>query len=493
MQLFMPIKTRFAPSPTGFLHVGGLRTALFSYLFARKNGGEFLVRIEDTDQERFVEGGIENILRSLQWAGIQADAGVWLGEKGEVIQKGAAGPYTQSERLGVYKKYVQELLDKGNAYHCFCSKERLDELRSIQEAGKQPTGYDGLCRSLDEKTKANKLEGGESFVIRMKTPREGSTIFTDLVRGKVTFDNSLIEDQVLIKSDSFPTYHFAVVVDDHLMGITHVIRGEEWLPSTPKHILLYQMFGWQIPEFAHLSLLVNEQKQKLSKRHGDVSVEDFKEKGYLAEALVNFIAFLGWNPGDEREIFSLKELEQEFSFDKVSKAAAVFNREKFDWYNREYIRKMSDEALAEACRPYLENAGLVQKAEFLTHAVGLVKDRLVRLSDAPEMMGFLFAEELAYESELLIWKKSTRDDTAKILKKLHVFLQSIGENDWTKETLEIKVGEWIRENEYGTGDVLWPMRVALSGAKNSPGPYEMAGVLGKTRTLQLIQTGHKRL
>lgn len=495
------VKTRFAPSPTGFLHVGGLRTALFSYLFAKKNKGTFLLRIEDTDQERFVAGGIENILRSLQWAGIRPDEGVWLKESRitnhesqNVVEVGPNGPYIQSKRLDIYKKYIEQLLGSGGAYHCFCTKERLEELRKIQEASKQPTGYDGLCRNLDEESKSRNLESRQPFVVRMKTPREGATVFTDMVRGRVEFQNKLVEDQVLMKSDGYPTYHFAVVVDDHLMEITHVIRGEEWLPSTPKHILLYQMFGWEIPQFGHLSLLVNEQKQKLSKRHGDVSVEDFKEKGYLPEAMVNFIAFLGWNPGDNREIFSsLEELQQEFSFDKVSKAAAVFNREKLDWYNSQYIRKLSNEQLAELCLPYLENAGLVKTQNFLVKAVGLVRDRMVKFSDVPEMLGFLFAEALTYEPELLIWKKSTKEQTSDVLQRLASFLDTIGVRDWEKDTLEKMTGAWIKESNLGTGDVLWPMRVALSGAKNSPGPFEIAEVLGKEKSIDRLRHGRETL
>lgn len=494
-------RTRFAPSPTGFLHVGGLRTALFSYLFAKKNDGKFLVRIEDTDQERFVEGGIENILRSLRWAGIQTDEGVTLGKSDDqIVEVGDNGPYVQSKRLEIYKKYSQELVEKGSAYYCFCTKERLDELRKIQEASKLPTGYDGHCRNLGYETINKKMETGEFFVIRMKTPEEGKTAFVDLVRGKVEFENKLIDDQVLIKSDGFPTYHFAVVVDDHLMGITHVIRGEEWLPSTPKHILLYRMFGWQAPEFAHLSLLVNEQKQKLSKRHGDVSVEDFKEKGYLPEAIVNFIAFLGWNPGDERELFTLKELEKEFDLSRVSKAAAVFNREKLDWYNQQYIRKIGNERLVEMCMPYLENAGLdpVQGSrttnyEFLNRAINLVKDRLVRLSDVSEMVGFLFAEKLVYEPDLLIWKKSTGEIARKILLELIDLLNTIDVQHWSEEKLGQEVGGWIAEKKMGNGEVLWPMRVALSGAKNSPPPYDIADVLGKEKTLERLRFAAERL
>ncbi|PIT87772.1 MAG: glutamate--tRNA ligase, partial [Candidatus Magasanikbacteria bacterium CG10_big_fil_rev_8_21_14_0_10_40_10] len=357
-------KTRFAPSPTGWLHIGSLRTALFAYLFAKKNNGIFLLRIEDTDRERYMEGGVENILHSLDWAKIKPDEGVALDANGQTNQIGDNGPYIQSQRLEIYHKYIQELIDHDKAYYCFCSKERLDQLRADQQANNQPTGYDGQCRNLSLADARVRVQAGEKYVVRMKMPQDGTTKFNDLIRGQVEFQNNLIDDQVLLKADGYPTYHLAVVVDDHLMKITHIIRGEEWLSSTPKHILLYQMFGWTPPEFAHLSLLINEKKQKLSKRHGDVSVHDYIDKGYLPEALINFVAFLGWNPGDEREMFSLEELTKEFDFNKVSKSAAVFNMAKLDWYNGQYIRNLNIDELTRRCLPFLVRAGLIdQKME----------------------------------------------------------------------------------------------------------------------------------
>lgn len=482
------IKTRFAPSPTGFLHIGGLRTALFAYLFAKKNKGKFLLRIEDTDRERFVEGGVENILNSLHWTGIIPDEGVGL-DNNEVTQKGENGPYIQSERLEIYHKYIDELIEKGEAYYCFCDKARLDELRQIQEANKQPTGYDGCCRKISLEEAKKRIDAGEKYVVRQKMPQEGVTKFTDLVRGEVEFENKLIDDQVLLKSDGFPTYHFAVVIDDHLMEITHVIRGEEWIPSTPKHVQLYKSFGWQMPEYAHMSLLVNEKRQKLSKRHGDVSVEDFREKGYLPEALINFSAFLGWNPGDEKEIFSLAELVKEFDINKLTKSAAVFNREKLDWYNSHYMKEMSNSELAERCLPFFVNSGVWDeergKGKDLEKIVALEKERASTLVEIVENVGFVFAEELEYEPELLVWKKSTKEDAKEKLGLLVKFLQTVG--DWNEENLETKTLVWIKKNNFGTGDVLWPMRVALSGQKNSPGPFEIAGVLGKDNVLERIR------
>lgn len=484
----MTVRTRFAPSPTGFLHIGSLRTALFAYLFAKNQGGQFLLRIEDTDRERYVEGGVENILHSLFWAGIVPDEGMILDQTENITQKGANGPYIQSQRLAIYKKYIDQLIDNNQAYYCFCTKDRLGELRHNQEINKVATGYDGYCRHISLSEAKQRIKQGEPYVVRMKMPTDGATELVDLVRGQVEFKNNLIDDQVLLKADGYPTYHLAVVVDDHLMGITHVIRGEEWLPSTPKHIQLYKMFGWAIPQYAHLSLLVNKKKQKLSKRHGHVSVYDYIDQGYLAEALINFIAFLGWNPGDEREIFSLAELIKEFDFSKVSKASAVFNLEKLDWYNGQYIRAMDLAELTGRCRPFLTNAGVkIVNQVSLEKAVALDKNRLVKLSDLPEAVGFIWAEKLTYDSGLLVWKKSTKEQIKNNLTGLKVFLNNLTKADWKQLVLQTRVGEWVEKNNLTNGEVLWPWRVALSGQKNSPGPFEIAEVLGKEKTLQRLE------
>lgn len=480
--------------------MGGLRTALFAYLYARKHGGQFLLRIEDTDRERYVEDAISNLLISLKWAGIVPDEGVLLDEHEAVIQKGDKGSYVQSERIAIYQTYIEELLEKGHAYYCFCNKERLDELRKIQETNKLPTGYDGHCRMLTPEEAAAKKAESTHFVIRMKMPKEGTTVFDDMVRGRVEFQNSLVDDQVLIKSDGFPTYHFAVVVDDHHMEISHVIRGEEWISSTPKHIMLYQMFGWQAPQFAHLSLLVNEQKQKLSKRHGDVAVLDFAKNGFLPEALVNFVAFLGWNPGDEREIFTLSQLEQDFSIEKISKAAAVFNREKLDWYNQQHIKLLSNQELTNRALPYLLEAGMVSESQltpdyrtWLEHVMALEKERLVTLKDAPDHIAFMLADTLQYEKELLVWKKSTAEDARQKLSEISEKLAEFSTEQWQKTILEERIIAWIKEKGYGVGDVLWPTRVALSGKQNSPGPFEIMTVLGKEKSLQRLADAITRL
>lgn len=489
----MNVRTRFAPSPTGFLHVGNLRSALFAYLFAKKNNGTFLLRIEDTDRERFIEGGVENILNSLKWANIEPDEGVFLTDDGKVAQKGKNGPYIQSERLVIYQKYVEQLLNQGDAYYCFCSKEKLEQTRKYQELNKLPTGYDGHCRQLNFEESKKRVEAGENHVVRMKMPKTGVTKFKDLVRGDVEFKNELVDDQVILKADGFPTYHLAVVVDDHEMEITHVIRGEDWLSSVPKHIQLYKMFNWTLPEFAHLSLLVNEKKQKLSKRHGDVSVRDYIEKGYLPEALVNFIAFLGWNPGDERELFSLEELGKEFDFEKVSKAAAVFNLEKLNWYNREYIKSMDPVKLAKRCQPFFANKGVKSEKYKVESIVELEQGRASTLVELVENVGFIFADKLEYDAELLIWKKSTREDAKEKLNLLATFLQNIPNEQWARENLEGTTMLWIESQGFANGDVLWPMRVALSGLKNSPGPFEIAAVLDKEKTLYRIGGAIKKL
>lgn len=493
------IRTRFAPSPTGYMHVGNLKMAITDYLIARQNNGQFILRMEDTDRTRFVEGAMENLLHTLKWVGITPDEGVKLDSNDKVIQVGEKGPYIQSERLDIYHKYIDELLEKGHAYYCFCSKERLEEVRKKQEENKQATGYDGHCRGINLVEAKKRIEAGESAVVRMKMPKEGVTKFNDLIRGEVAFENKLVDDQVLLKSDGFPTYHLAVVVDDHLMEITHVIRGDEWMSSTPKHLVLYEMFGWQPPLFAHLPLLLNPDKSKLSKRQGDVAVEDYIKKGYLPEAIINFIVFLGWNPGGEREIFSLEELIKEFSLEKVTKSGAVFNLEKLDWYNKEYLKLMPLEKLVEKAKPWLEEAGLLQNAdlrvqdsEWLGKVLALERERVTTLAELPEAVKFVFKLP-DYDGKILIWKKSNVEEAKNILQELINSLDTFGVQDWGKAVLEQKIGEWLQEKGYGTGNVLWPMRVALSGQQNSPGPFEIAEVLRKEETINRLKIAIKKI
>ncbi|HHE54163.1 MAG TPA: glutamate--tRNA ligase, partial [Caldithrix abyssi] len=343
------VRVRFAPSPTGYVHVGSLRTALYNYLFARHNKGQFVLRIEDTDRNRYVPGAVENLLETLQWAGLDYDEGP---EKG-----GPYGPYFQSERMEIYSQHVQILLEKDAAYPCFCSEERLSAMREEQAQKNLPIMYDGHCRNIPKEQALERMKN-ETHVIRLKVPRNGTTIVEDLIRGTVSFENNVIDDQILLKSDGYPTYHLANVVDDHLMKISHVIRGEEWLPSTPKHILLYQAFGWELPQFAHLPLLLNPDRTKLSKRQGDVAVEDYRAKGFLPQALVNFVALLGWNKGDDQEIFSLEELIEYFSLERVNKAGAVFDLKKLEWMNGHYIRNIDEQEYLKIGGEWLKKLGL---------------------------------------------------------------------------------------------------------------------------------------
>lgn len=486
------IKTRFAPSPTGYLHVGGLRTALYSYLYAKKNGGKFLLRIEDTDRERYVADGVDNILKSLYWAGIVPDEGVVMGKDGEIGETGKNGPYTQSERLPIYRKHADSLLEAGNAYFCFCTPERLTELREQQTAKKLPTGYDGHCLALDPVETKKRVDAGERCVVRLKMPKSGETIFTDMIRGEVRFKNELVDDQVLMKSDGYPTYHFAVVVDDHLMEITHIIRGEEWISSVPKHLQIYKYFGWEVPQMAHLPLLLNPDKSKLSKRQGDVAVEDYMKKGYLPEALVNFVAFLGWNPGTEKELYTLDELVEDFDFSKVGKTGAVFNVDKLNWFNKQYLKNLSNKELVKLAQPWLVEAGIDANNKVVEKAAGLERERITVLSELPEAIKFIFKLP-GYTADLLVWKKSSAEEVKKILPTLAEFMNTISVQDWNKEKLEEKIKEWVGQMGYSTGSVLWPMRAALSGQENSPGPFEIAEVLGKEAVLERIALAIKKL
>ncbi len=487
--LFKPkVRTRYAPSPTGYLHIGGLRTALYSYLFAKQNKGTFFLRIEDTDQTREVKGAVENLIKSLNLTGIKPDEGVIIKKEGKIGEIGRFGPYIQSQRLDIYRKYAQKLIDLDKAYYCFCSSERLNTLRQAQEAAKKPTRYDGLCRSLSPQEIKNKLNRGDKYVIRMKVnPEEDGIIeFEDLVRGKISIHSKEIDDQILIKTDGFPTYHLAHVVDDHLMQTTHIVRGEEWLPSTPKHILLFKFFGWQPPIYGHLSLILNPDRSKLSKRQGDVAVEDYLAKGYLPEALVNYVALLGWNPGTEQEIFSMKELIKEFSFDKIHKAGAIFDIKKLDWMNSEYIKKLSASKFKELALPYLQKKFVDKLSDIdIDKIMNLEQQRINRLDKIGEGLEFIFIDEINYDKKLLAWKKSTLEQAKECLKIVLSVLEKC--NNWSKENLEKIILELIKTKKLSNGDVLWPLRVALTGQEKSPTPFEIAEILGKEKSLKRIK------
>ena len=503
------VRTRFAPSPTGYLHVGGLRTALFAYLFAKHNNGDFVLRVEDTDQARFIEGAIEKLINILNDIGLKYDEGLFV-ENDKIVSKGSHGPYLQSQRKDIYKEHAEKLVSEGHAYYCFCDEKRLEELRKEQEALKQPTRYDRKCRNLSKAEVQENLSKGLGYVIRQAIPIDGQTIVKDLVFKDIVWENKALDDQVLMKSDGFPTYHLAVVVDDHLMQISHVIRGEEWIPSTPKHVLLYKAFGWQAPEFAHLPLLLNKDRSKLSKRQGDVAVEDYLAKGYLKEALINFIALLGWNPKTDQEIFSMQELTEQFDLAKVNKSGSIFDVEKLNWLNNLYIRKISVADLTNLLIPYLTSANLISvtdkkvvakngkqvSKEFLEAIAKIERERLNALSEIGERVGYFF-EQPKYLPEILIWKKSDLNQTKNALKKTLEFLETLPEDVFAGTDLEAKLKEFIQASGFDNGSVLWPLRVALSGLEKSPSPFEIMAVLhlgyGKFEILQRLESALKML
>ncbi|MGB2867986.1 MAG: glutamate--tRNA ligase [Bacteroidota bacterium] len=471
------VRVRFAPSPTGFLHVGGLRTALYNYLFAKHNGGKFILRIEDTDQSRKVEGALENLIATLEWAGIQYDEGPKRG--------GEYGPYIQSERLNVYHEHVLQLVGKGHAYYCFCKPERLEEIRKKQLAAKLMPSYDRHCRDLPPEESKKRVAAGEPHVVRMKIPLEGDLTFEDIIRGHVTIAHKILDDQVLLKSDGFPTYHLAVVVDDHLMNISHVIRGEEWLPSTPKHVLLYQYFGWETPQFAHLPLLLNPDKSKLSKRQGDVAVEEYRAKGYLKEALVNFVAFLGWNPGDEREIFSLNELVKEFTLERVGKAGAVFNVDKLNWLNFQHLRKKSDSEvlgmLKETLAGSFPNGNHFEDA-YLLSVIAAMRERVSFMKEFVEKSSYFFQAPTVYDPAVV--KKRWKPEAKEHLKQLAGDFSRLEHPD--KDAYEAALRKTAESLKIEPSDLIHPLRLAVSGVGGGPGLFDILIILGKDESIKRI-------
>lgn len=493
------IRVRFAPSPTGFLHIGSLRTVLFDYLIAKTLGGKLILRIEDTDQKRQVESAVESLINILDWIGIKFDEGPHIG--------GQFGPYTQSQRMEIYKQHAEVLLKKDAAYHCFCPPERLIEMREKQQAQKLPPRYDRACRELSQEEVKKRIKAGEKFVIRQKMPLSGEIVVHDELRGDIKFQAADLEDQILIKSDGMPTYQFASVVDDHLMEISHVLRGDEWLPSFPKNVLLYKAFGWQAPKFIHLTLTLNKEGGKLSKRQGDVAVEDYRVKGYLPEALLNFCVLLGWHPSASAkapkektdEILNLDEMVEYFDYKDMGTSPAIFDIEKLDYFNGYYIRQMSLEKLTKLCLPFMgENLKLTRDArkqsnDFIQKAVGLEQERLKKLSEIGELTKFFFMDELNYEAKLLIWKKLDEKQVKENLQIIYDLLEKITDRDWHKKIIEKNIIGYLRDKELKVGDYLWPARVALTGLKASPGPFEVAEVLGKEESLKRINLAIKNL
>jgi len=459
------IRVRLAPSPTGFLHVGTARAALFNYLFAKKNGGKFILRIEDTDLERSEPKFEKDIVENLKWLNIPWDE----------------GPFRQSDRMETYTKHLTELLKEDKAYYCFCTEEELEAVRQDQSSRGLAPIYNGKCRNLTATEVQQRLQEGQPAIVRLKTHGEKIS-FNDLIRGKIDFDTSLMGDFAIAKNLTAPLYNFAVVIDDFEMKISHVIRGEDHIPNTPKQILIQKALGLPQPQYAHLPLILGPDKSKLSKRHAAVSVANYKQEGYLPEALINFMAFLGWNPGTEKEIYSLAELTQEFSLDRVQKAGAIFNIKRLDYLNGFYIRQKPLDELTKLCENYLPKTN----KDLLKKIVGLHQERLKKLSEITELTDFFFQDQLNYDKELLRWRETDDQKMAASLDKLKKILSEISERNWIKENLEKVL---MRETEK-TGDrglVLWPLRVALTGKKSSAGPIEIAEILGKEKTLTRLE------
>lgn len=482
------VSLRFAPSPTGYLHIGGLRTALFNYLFARHHGGHFVLRIEDTDRTRFVEGALENLVRVLGWAGLENDEGPRF-EGEELVEVGEHGPYIQSVRhaQGLYQKYAEQLIEEGKAYYCFCSKERLDCVRDAMKARGETPRYDGHCRSIPLDEAKARVAAGEDYVIRLKLPEATDITFHDEIKGDITFNTSDLDDQVLIKTDGYPTYHFAVVVDDHLMGITHIVRGEEWVSSTPKHVLLYQYFGWEQPVYVHLPTVLGQDHKKLSKRNGDAAVEQYIEKGYLPDALINYIALLGWSPKSNQEVLSREELIAQFDFDRISSTGGIFDIKKLNWMNQEYIKRLPlDEAMA-AVRKALENAGLVDEStpeEKVRLATETYQNRIEFFAQVPEMMRHLFvsADDVDYAPDAV--EALRAPGAADLVARLEAKVAA--QESVTKDFADGVVKEI--QNETGVkGKNLWfPIRAAVVGATSGPDFGNTLCILGKDEVLRRI-------
>ena len=477
----MKIRSRYAPSPTGKMHVGNLRTALYEYLIAKHEGGDFILRIEDTDQERFVEGAVDIINRTLKQVGIEHD-------EGPDKDKGY-GPYVQSERVktGIYLKYAKELIEKGEAYYCFCSKERLDSLKTEIVEGKEISIYDKHCLSLSKEEIEQNLKEGKPYVIRQNNPQEGTTTFHDILYGDITVENKELDDMILIKSDGYPTYNFANVVDDHTMEITHVVRGNEYLSSAPKYDRLYNAFGWKIPTYVHLPLITNEEHKKLAKRSGSSSFEDLVEQGFLPEAIINFIALLGWSPEDNNEIFSLQELIEKFDYRRINKSPAVFDLVKLRWMNGEYIKKMDDERYLQMALPVVNE--VITKDLNKEKIAMMCKTRIEVFPDIKDHIDF-FETLPEYDVSMYEHKKmkSTLESSLEVLKVTLPMLEAF--DDYTNDSLYALLSGYVEGKQVKTGFVMWPIRTALSGKEMTPaGATEILEVLGKEESLNRIRKG----
>lgn len=474
------IRVRFAPSPTGDPHIGSVRTALYNWLFAKHLAGTFVVRIEDTDRERFVPESIATIFKALTWLGLEPDESPRHG--------GKFGPYQQSERLELYRQYAHQLIANGRAYYCFCTTERLETLRQTQKNTGQPTRYDSHCLRLPLSERERRAAAGEPHVIRLQVPEQGSTVFHDVVRGEIMIDNNQIDHQVLLKSDGFPTYHLANVVDDHLMRISHVIRAEEWLPSTPKHLLLYQAFGWPPPQFAHVSLIIGSDRTKLSKRHGAVSILDYQKQGYVPEALLSFLALLGWNPKTDQEVFRRAELVKAFTLAGLNKAPAIFNLEKLNAMNAKLVRLLSDTELVAETKPFLQDYQHFDQ----TKLVSLFHDRVEHFDQLPDLLGYLIALP-PYDSAMLIPKQGSVAEAKAALNLSRRILSELKVPRYDEEKLREVFFKALEEEKQNRGLVLWPLRVAVTGQKQSPDVFASIAALGKKETLVRIDSALAKL
>lgn len=474
------VRSRFAPSPTGYMHVGNLRTALYTYLIAKAGHGSFILRIEDTDQERYVEGAVDIIYQTLKETGLNWDEGPDVG--------GPVGPYVQSERMGMYKEYAEQLVKSGHAYYCFCDKDHLEEVRLLQKASGIPPRYDGHCRNLTEDEVKENLAAGKPYVIRQKMPEDGITSFDDLVYGHIEVENTTLDDQILLKTDGMPTYNFANVIDDHTMGITHVVRGSEYLSSAPKYNLLYEAFGWEVPAYVHCPPVMKNATEKLSKRHGDASYQDLVEKGYLPGAVMNYLALLGWAPKGEKEIFSLDELVDEFDISGISKSPSIFDTQKLNYINAEYLRAMSEEEFYESALPWIRRG--VKREDVDTRLIAKVlHPRTEVLGDIPEQLDFI--DNLPeYSTELYTHKKMKTDPSTSLvaLNEILPVLSSL--DDFSENAIHTALFALIEKLGVKNGYMLWPLRTALSGKQFTPGGgVELCAILGKEDAIKRIQAG----
>lgn len=469
------VRVRFAPSPTGSPHIGNIRTALFTWLFARKHRGVFILRIEDTDRARYVESSVQEIMDCLRWLGMDWDE----------------GPYFQSQRLPLYREVAEQLVATGHAYHCYCTPERLEELRKQQEAAKQPTGYDRRCRYLSEEERAKLNAEGTPYVIRFAMPLEGTTEFQDVIRGELRFENALLDDFVMLKSDGFPTYHLASVTDDHDMGITHVIRGEEWISSTPRHVQMYRALGWEMPTFAHLPMILGTDRKKLSKRHGSVQFVEYIQQGYLPEAMFNFLALLGWSADGDRELYTREELIERFDLSGVLDHPAIFDGQKLLWMNGVYIRRKPIEELTQLCMPYLQEAGLLpaepspEQMEYAQRVIALETERMKLLSEVVALTDYFFRDTLEYEPKG-IRKWFTQPYVPQMLETLIARFSALEPFDL--QSIEATTRTVVEELGVSAAQVIHPTRVAVSGRTVGPGLFEMIEVMGKERVLKRLRT-----